>query len=97
MSEPAYTRKEAYVLKLHELLWQFIHQHDPQMTGVVHEVAEQVLADLQASEPDDSMDGDHASALAAAAAALLEKLIFTGDRKTIAAIQYVTSRIIKQG
>jgi hypothetical protein len=26
-----------------------------------------------------------------------EKKIFTGDRKTIAAIQYVTSRIIKQG
>ena len=43
MTEPAYTKKESYVLRLHELLWAFIHRHDPDLTGIVHEVAEQVL------------------------------------------------------
>lgn len=72
MTEPAYTRKESYVLRLHELLWQFIERHDPacERTGVVDEVAEQVLAEIwiatQVDEIDSSMDGDHASALASA-------------------------------
>jgi ABC-type cobalamin transport system ATPase subunit len=57
MTEPAYTRKESYVLKLHELLWQFIHQHDPQMTGVVDEVAEQVLADQALARIANSLSG----------------------------------------
>ena len=48
MTEPAYTRKEAYVLKLHELLWAFIEQANPPLIGAsgdVVECAEQVLAD----------------------------------------------------
>ena len=65
MVEPAYTRKESYVLKLHELLWQFIHRDDPDLTGDVVECAEQVLAEPE-DEIDESMDGDHASALASA-------------------------------
>ena len=46
MTEPAYTRKEAYVLRLHELLWQFIEQANPPLIGAsgdVVECAEQVL------------------------------------------------------
>jgi hypothetical protein len=43
MPEPAYTKKDKYVLRLHELLWQFIEQHDPDLTGDVVDCAEQVL------------------------------------------------------
>ncbi len=43
MVEPAYTRKQAYVLRLHELLWAFIHAEDKEITGIVHEVAEEIL------------------------------------------------------
>jgi hypothetical protein len=43
MSEPSYTRKESYVLKLHELLWAFIKRTHPNMTGDVVECAEEVL------------------------------------------------------
>jgi hypothetical protein len=50
MSEPAYTRKESYVLKLHELLWQFIEQAEPPIiTGDVVECAEQVLAEKRST------------------------------------------------
>jgi len=47
MVEPAYTKKEAYVLKLHELLWEFIelHDRDDDRTGDVVACAEQVLAE----------------------------------------------------
>jgi len=46
MVEPAYTRKETYVLRLHELLWRFVEQHDSNCdrTGDVVACAEQVLA-----------------------------------------------------
>ena len=49
MVEPAYTKKEAYVLKLHELLWEFIelHDRDDYRTGDVVACAEQVLADMR--------------------------------------------------
>ena len=43
MNEPSYTKKESYVLKLHELLWAFIVRTDPDMTGDVVECAEEVL------------------------------------------------------
>ena len=43
MNEPSYTKKESYVLKLHELLWAFIARTDPNMTGDVVECAEEVL------------------------------------------------------
>lgn len=68
MPEPAYTKKEAYVLRLHELLWQFIQREDPGLTGDVVDCAEQVLAEPEPEpdEIDESMDGDHASALASA-------------------------------
>jgi hypothetical protein len=65
MTEPAYTKKEAYVLRLHELLWQFIERADPTLTGDVVECAEQALAEPD-EDYDESMDGDHASALASA-------------------------------
>ena len=68
MSEPAYTRKDKYVLELHELLWRFIEHHDRLRTGEVVDCAKQVLVELAEPEPepDESMDGDHASALASA-------------------------------
>jgi hypothetical protein len=43
VSEPSYTKKESYVLKLHELLWAFIARTDPDMTGDVVGCAEEVL------------------------------------------------------
>ena len=50
MSEPSYTRKESYVLKLHELLWAFIKRTHPNMTGDVVECAEEVLKGDGANE-----------------------------------------------
>jgi len=50
MNEPSYTKKESYVLKLHELLWAFIARTDPNMTGDVVECAEEVLKGDGANE-----------------------------------------------
>ena len=70
MAEPTYTKKDKYVLELHELLWRFIEHHDLNCdrTGNVVDCAEQVLAELEPEpdEIDESMDGDHESALASA-------------------------------
>jgi hypothetical protein len=50
MSEPSYTKKESYVRKLHELLWQFLEQAQTQIiTGDVVECAEQVLAEKRST------------------------------------------------
>ena len=38
-----YTSKDKYVLKLHELLWEFIERDCPGTTGKVVECAEAVL------------------------------------------------------
>ena len=43
MNEPSYTKKESYIVKLHELLWAFIARTHPNMTGDVVECAEEVL------------------------------------------------------
>tara|TARA_Y100000310_G_C20400245_1_gene677057 strand:+ start:178 stop:489 length:312 start_codon:yes stop_codon:yes gene_type:complete len=39
-----HSRKQQYVIRLHDLLWQFIHKHDARLTGDVVECAEIVLA-----------------------------------------------------
>lgn len=65
MVKPPYTKHELVVLELHELLWRFIEREDPTMTGEVVQCAKQVLAQPD-QDYDESMDGDHASALASA-------------------------------
>ena len=54
----SYTKKEAYLLKLHELLWEFIEYHDLEAnrTGDVTTCAEQVLSDMRQPAPKSPLD-----------------------------------------
>ena len=59
MAEPALTKKEAYILKLHELLWEFIelHDRDDYRTGDVVACAEQALLDMRQRWVGNSLSG----------------------------------------